>query len=239
MIAEPPHVDVGAYALGLLEDPDRRAFEGHLRSCPGCAEEFGALRGLAATLEGITPDAGPAPAPPEPVVVADLLRRRARRGRRRRAARAVTGLAAGAVLLAGAAGAGFTAGADHGTSARPEAEAPFPDGPRLTAADAATGASGTVTARQALWGSRVGLRLTRVRGPLECELVAVDRAGRGHPVAGWSVPAAGYGLPGSAAPMLTVQGGTALRRSDIARFEVRTTGDRVAGGGRVLLTVPA
>ncbi|MBT2211578.1 zf-HC2 domain-containing protein [Actinomadura sp. NEAU-AAG7] len=231
MIAEPPHIDVGAYALGLLEEPDRRAFEGHLRSCQGCGRELGALRGIAVTLEGITPDARPPAAPPEPVVLADALRRRARRGRRRRAARAATGLAAGIVLLGGAAGAGFTAGADRGTSARPEA--PFPDGPRLTAADARTGASGTVTALPVPWGSRVGLRLTRVRGPLECELVAVDRAGRARTVAGWSVPAGGYGLPGSAAPMLTVQGGTALPPADIARYEVRAT------GGRTILTVPA
>ncbi|WP_067457424.1 zf-HC2 domain-containing protein [Actinomadura macra] len=239
MSAELLHIDVGAYALGLLEEPDRRAFEAHLPSCPSCRAELGALRGLAATLDGIAPIADPAaapPVPPEPAVVSDLLRHRARRDRRRRTTRAVAGLAAGIVLLGGAVGAGFTLGADRdsGTVAAPDGtEALFRDGQRLTASDAA-GVSGTVAMEAKMWGSRIGLRLTRVKGPLECQLVAVDNAGRPHTVAGWSVPAKGYGLPGSPMRQLTLQGGTALKPGDISRFEVRTMGD-----GRTILTVPA
>ncbi|TDD71169.1 zf-HC2 domain-containing protein [Actinomadura rubrisoli] len=241
MSAELLHIDVGAYALGLLEEPDRRAFEGHLSSCVACHEELGALRGVAATLDGIAPIADPAdalPTPPEPEVVADLLRHRSRRARRHRTSRALAGLAAGTVLLGGALGAGFTLGADRGEApARPDAtgvDALFRDGRRLTADDVGTGVSGTVAVEPKPWGSRIGLRLSKVKGPLECHLVAVDQAGRAHTVAGWAVPAKGYGLPGSTAPALTLQGGTALRPGDISRFEVRTIGD-----GRTLLTVPA
>ncbi|MCP9948628.1 zf-HC2 domain-containing protein [Actinomadura madurae] len=77
-----PHVDVGAYALGLLEEPDRRAFEAHLSTCYSCHEELGALRGLAETLDGIGPIEDPVeamPAPPEPAVVTDMMRHRIRR----------------------------------------------------------------------------------------------------------------------------------------------------------------
>ncbi|MES9609451.1 zf-HC2 domain-containing protein, partial [Actinomadura sp. NPDC000929] len=82
-----PHVDVGAYALGLLEEPDRRAFEAHLATCFSCHEELGALSGIAQTLDGIGPIADPAeamPAPPEPAAVTDLIRHRIRRERRHR-----------------------------------------------------------------------------------------------------------------------------------------------------------
>ncbi|MGH3241800.1 MAG: zf-HC2 domain-containing protein, partial [Spirillospora sp.] len=83
MSADMLHIDVGAYALGLLEEPDRRAFETHMSGCAACQGELSDLRGIAATLDGIGPiadavDAPPAPAPPEPAVVSDLLRHRIR-----------------------------------------------------------------------------------------------------------------------------------------------------------------
>ncbi|MCO5969893.1 zf-HC2 domain-containing protein [Actinoallomurus soli] len=40
------HTDVGAYALGLLEEDDRRAFEAHLAGCPACSAEVADLTGL-------------------------------------------------------------------------------------------------------------------------------------------------------------------------------------------------
>ena len=62
------HTDVGAYALGLLEEDDRRAFEAHLRGCARCRAELRQMRGVADVLSDLR-DAGPAPAPdpaPEP-----------------------------------------------------------------------------------------------------------------------------------------------------------------------------
>lgn len=239
MSADLLHVDVAAYALGLLEEPDRRAFEAHLPSCLPCHEELAVLRGVAATLDGMAPIDGPADAPspaPDPAAVSDLLRRRARGGRGRRRARVLAAAAATAVLLGGAAGAGFALGADRREAPPPvagaELDALFRNGRSVAASDPGTGVAGTVAMEGRGWGSRVGLRLSKVRGPLECELVAIDRRGRGHTVAGWSVPAKGYGRPGSPAP-LALQGGTAVAPGDIARFEVRTLGD-----DRTLLTVP-
>jgi anti-sigma factor RsiW len=49
------HTDVGAYALGLLEEQDRRAFEGHLAGCPSCRAELAELSGMKDLLSGIGP----------------------------------------------------------------------------------------------------------------------------------------------------------------------------------------
>jgi hypothetical protein len=235
------HTDVGAYALGLLEEPDRRAFESHLGSCMACHQELGALRGVAATLDGLPPiaeDPVP-PVRPDPSVVSDLLLRRRAVVRRRRLSQALIGVAAGFVLMGGAAGLGVTVGAGREEAPRPPApvaesgvETLFRDGRQVSATAPGTGVNGTVAMKNTQWGSRIGLRLGGIRGPLECELVAIDSAGNAHVVAGWSVPPKGYGRPGSPAP-LVLQGGTALDPQEIARFEVRTIGTH-----RTLLTVP-
>jgi hypothetical protein len=47
------HTDVGAYALGLLEDDDRRAFEAHLSICAACAAELREMAGTAHALADI------------------------------------------------------------------------------------------------------------------------------------------------------------------------------------------
>jgi anti-sigma-K factor RskA len=50
MTEEPERQDLAAYALGLLEDPDRAAVEAHVRSCPDCAEELAEYRAAIALL---------------------------------------------------------------------------------------------------------------------------------------------------------------------------------------------
>ena len=47
------HTDVGAYAMGLLEERDRREFEDHLAGCPACAAEVAELSPMAALLKGV------------------------------------------------------------------------------------------------------------------------------------------------------------------------------------------
>ncbi|MFC4909957.1 anti-sigma factor family protein [Actinomadura gamaensis] len=231
-----PHVEIGAYALGLLDGPDRRGFEAHLAGCPRCRDELGALRGVAEALDGLPPeliiDGEPAEEPDATVV--SLLRRRVGRARRRQRTAVLTGIAAGIVLLAGAVGTGVTIGDRHASpgSSGEAAAALLAHGRSLTASDPSSGVAGTVALEPKDWGSRVALRLTRSPGPLECDLVAVDRSGVAHPVAGWSVPTGGYGGP-SGRDAVTLTGATGLYPPEIVRFEVRTP-DR-----RPLLSLPA
>jgi anti-sigma factor RsiW len=49
------HTDVGAYALGLLEEDDRRAFEEHLSDCGECSAELDGFSDMRGLLAGIGP----------------------------------------------------------------------------------------------------------------------------------------------------------------------------------------
>jgi anti-sigma-K factor RskA len=53
--------DVGAYLLGALNDPERQAFERHLRGCDECREELERLRPAAEALPGSVVQLEPPP----------------------------------------------------------------------------------------------------------------------------------------------------------------------------------
>ena len=218
------HVDVGAYALGLLEDQDRAVFEVHLATCASCAAELSTLSPVADLLTGLEPvelpgDAEAAQAP------ADLLRRRAEASRRRVRWQIAVGAAACVAALGGGVAIGIVATTHHtqGTVAL--------TGQLHTATDPATGVTGTVGLVPKTWGTQVTLDLAHVHGPVECQLIAVSKAGEQKVVSGWFVPAPGDGVPGHPAHLL-VQGGTAIQLGNLARFEVRVV------QGQTLLTIP-
>jgi hypothetical protein len=249
------HTDVGAYVLGLLEADDRRRFEAHLAHCPRCRAELPELSGIAAAVRATPLDiasaslglwTGAAAAADEPPTrqVADLVRRRATADRRRRRRDVLLAAAAGVVVLAGGVAVGAqVAGGDDPTG--PAAESAAGDthdtagdtgvqaapGLVLSGTDPVTGADGTITMESTSWGTRIGLELANVRGPLECELVAVTTSGE-RVVSGWSVPESGYGVAGSPDP-LTIEGGVAATPDAITRFDVRTS------DGQTLLAIPA
>jgi hypothetical protein len=228
------HTDVGAYALGLLEEEDQRAFEAHLAGCDRCMEEladFSGMRELLADLDPVEPDAEETPIARNGDV-ADLLRRRRTARRRQRRGTAVIGLAAGIALLAGGAAVG-AAVADHGArSGHGSVPADLLAwGETRRATDAKTGVAGIVAMENKGWGTHIALDLTHVKGPLTCRLVAFSKSGAAHVMTEWAVPPAGYGEPG-APDHLQVHGGTSLQRSDLQRFEVRDQ------SGATLLTIP-
>jgi len=208
------HGDVGAYALGVLDEADRFRFEDHLVRCPGCVVrvgEFGSTTAALALYARATPPAVESVAEAGPALLEGLVSRmaRVRRAGRRRWLCAV---AAAVVLAVAGPGAAVLAGPGDGAV-------------RLAARDARTGVSASLTASGRGWGTQVGLEVRDAHGPRVCELVAVGKDGSRQTVASWAVRAH------DAAPT-TTWGGAALRPQDIARFEVRTT------DGTRLVTLP-
>ena len=53
--------DFDLYALGALDDAERKAFESHVASCADCAEKLAAARGRIAMLAFAAPPVAPSP----------------------------------------------------------------------------------------------------------------------------------------------------------------------------------
>jgi hypothetical protein len=220
------HTDVGAYSMGLLEEQDRRAFEDHLAGCASCSAELAELSPMAALLKGVEP-AGAAGQQADGTNVTQLISRRATRQRQRQRWQAAVGAAAGIVLIGGGIGIGVAASQHAG----PGAPAVAIPGQLHSAVDPGTGVTGTVGLLAKAWGTQVTLDLSKVHGPVECQLVAVSRTGERRVVMSWLVPAPGDGVPGHPAH-LVIQGGAAIPRGDLARLDVNVV------NGRTLLSIP-
>jgi hypothetical protein len=219
------HIDVGAYALGLLEDDDNAAFEAHLATCPACHAELAEFAPMKALLTGLEPVSSPEDSADEPAVV-DLMRRRAEVSRRRRRWTVAVGAAACVAALG--------AGLGIGLASAPGAPAPgtvVMAGAQHSAVDAQTGVTGTVGLLSKAWGTYVTLDLADVHGPLECELIAVSKTGERRVVTGWFVGVPGDGVPGHPAHLL-VQGGTSIPLASLASFDV------IVVNGKTLLSIP-
>jgi len=226
------HTDVGAYSMGLLEEPDKRAFEEHLAGCAACSAELAELSPMAALLRGVElPGVEATAAPgtdPDEGKVTELIRRSATQRRHRRRWQVALGAAAGIVLIGGGIGLGIAAAPQH---PGPPAPTLALTGQRHSATDPGTGVAGTVGLVAKAWGTQVTLDLSKVRGPAECELIAVSRTGQRRVVMGWLVTAPGDGVPGHPAH-LVIRGGTSIPRNDLARVDVDVV------NGRTLVTIP-
>ena len=229
------HTDVVAYAFDTLEESDRREFETHLSTCAECQAELaglGTMTELFADFKQQTTVGEPESSPDN---VVDLVRRRKRTDRRRRIGTTVLTAAAAVAILGGGITIGSAAnghapsvgipGTHHGPAVQLEMYG------EKHSATASAGTTGTVALMKLGWGTHVALELSKVKGPLECDLIAVSKTGEERVVTGWSVPPAGYGTPQHRDP-LVVHGGTSIPRDQLARFDVR-----IVGGGN-LLSVP-
>jgi Putative zinc-finger len=219
------HIDVGAYALGLLEDEDSTAFEAHLARCPSCHAELAEFVPMKALLTGLGPVEALDHTAEQGVV--DLLSRRAAASRRRVRWTVAVGAAACVAALGGGLAAGFAV-----APGSPPPGTAVLAGQLHSATNAQTGVTGTVGLVTKAWGTYVTLDLADVHGPLECELIAVSKTGERRVVTGWVVGVPGDGVPGHPAHLL-VQGGTAIPVANLARFDV------IVVNGKTLLSIPA
>lgn len=207
------HRDVAAYALGVLEPADAFRFEEHLADCVMCTVQLSDFASAATSLAEL---AGPDRVEARPSrrlldrltdeVVA--VRRRSRRRRLQLVA------AAAALIVALPAAALAIQDAGSGSPA-----------PRqIVAKDATTGVTAAAATQDRAWGTAVALRLSGLKGPGACRLVAIGKDGIEHPVLTWTVPTGGYGIPGAEGheDPLDIEGGTDLPSGDIGHWEVRT-----------------
>ncbi|MFF9206114.1 zf-HC2 domain-containing protein [Streptomyces sp. NPDC014986] len=199
------HRDVGAYALGVLDEADAFRFEDHLMECSRCAAQvtaFGPATRQLMLYRRSTPRLVHPLAEPGPGVLDRLLSEVAARDRagRRRTLLALTA----SVVLAVSAPAIALMARDEGGSAA------------ITATtDELSGVWAEVTTEDRAWGSHVRLRVKDGAGPRVCRLVVVGLDGSEETVTSWSVPRH------DARPN-TMLSGSAMRPEDIARYEVRT-----------------
>ncbi|MBT2383704.1 zf-HC2 domain-containing protein [Streptomyces sp. ISL-11] len=232
------HADVGAYALGVLDDADATRFEEHLAGCPRCAAELDDLMALTPLLDDLkdaTPDPAVLTARPGPALLDGLLGEVAAARRARRTRRLCLVAAAAALIVAGPlVGSALTSQDPPSHSTVSAAKQMYEEGEKIGGVDPATKVDATVSLQPKPWGTHVALRLGHVKGPLTCDLVAVGKDGERQTVTTWAVPPGGYGLDKgekwNKEPLYT-HGGAALNRNDISRFEVRTL------DGKLLATV--
>ncbi len=202
------HRDVGAYALGVLDEAEAFRFEDHLMECPSCAvqvTEFGpAARQLmlyrSATPRPVHPLAKPGPRMLDRLVSQVAVHHRT--GRRRLllalAASLVIAVSAPAVTVMARDGGG---GGDGAVS--------------VAATDERSGVWAEVTTQDEAWGSHLRLKVKDGAGPRVCRLVVIGRNGSEETVTSWNVDRH------DARPN-TVRSGSAMRPDEIARYEVRT-----------------
>ncbi|MGW7282306.1 zf-HC2 domain-containing protein [Streptomyces sp. NPDC054844] len=209
------HRDVGAYALGVLDEAEAFRFEDHLMECPRCAAqvtEFGPATRQLMLYRRATPRLVHPMTRPGPRLLDRLL---SEVNTRRRAGRRRVLYAVAAAVVCAVAGPGVVIYAGQADPAVP-----------ITATDERSGVWARVTTEDEAWGTDVELEVKDGAGPRSCRLVAVGLDGTEQTVTSWNVP-------GHDALPNTMHGGAALHPDQIDRYEVRTA------DGEHLVTLPA
>ncbi|RSN22833.1 hypothetical protein DMC63_07265 [Streptomyces sp. WAC 05977] len=230
------HTDIAAYVLGVLGEEDHARFEAHLLECPECQVELVEMYHLPDILDMVKkswPD--PPVKGPGPRVLRMLLADAAKAGRRRKVVRLATAAAVLVLVVGGplavlsltdrepvvtqAAPTVVTSVVPPPSSSRERETGPDGGAAPFGWSEAGNAVAAEVTVQEKEWGSAVELELRGLVGPMTCQLFAYSHGGEAYVVNNWGVPAKGYGVPGSPAP-LVITGSTALRKADIERFEV-------------------
>ncbi|MEH1100050.1 anti-sigma factor family protein [Micromonospora sp. CPCC 205561] len=254
------HLDVAAYALGVLDEYDTARFEEHLATCWACAAELETMVpvvGLLSDIDGETMSALEQTRTDPALLDRTLVAVRAHRRRNR--LRRVLATAAAVVVLGGLTGIGFATIAGRSAPevvAEPTATAPVevpratrssdPNDPNLggpvpvegektNVVDQTTGVQATFFVAAKQFGTNVSFTLERLPGPRTCRLVVVRRNNTSEVISTWSVPGTGYGTNANG-EALTLSATTSTRRGDIRQFQVQSVD--AAGVASPLVTVP-
>jgi hypothetical protein len=225
-------------------------FEDHLAECGACAVELEGLLPVAAMLADVDREAflGAEQSQRDGRMLGEMVNVVAF-DRSRTQARRLLAVAAGTVVMVMAVGLALFAGAQWNERSTPVAgpapsatgstppgvggqEGPPPD-EIFTATDRTTGVDAKLGLSSAAWGTAISIQLSKVEGPLTCQLVAVgpDDA---EVVSTWTVPPDGYGTAKRPDPLF-LQASTAVQRKDIQRFEVQAVSP--SGDPNVLVSV--
>lgn len=204
------HRDVGAYALGVLDEAEAFRFEDHLMECPSCTAHVSEFRPAArqlllyrqATPRSVHPFATPGPRLLERLLDEVSAKHRGRRRTRLYAVAAAVVFAVGGPTVAVLSG--------HGTSSSTTA---------MSGTDPDTGVWAELTTQDRVWGSQIDVKVKDTSGPRPCRLVAVGKDGSEQTVTSWM-------MPGDDGGATNVQGGAALQAREIDRYEVRTEDGR-------------
>ena len=240
------HFDVASYALGVLDERDASRFEDHLIECPTCAVELESFIQVADILADVDAEALVATeqSRKDGLVLKKMIRTVSSE-RRRANSRRLYSLAAAVVVFAmlsiGAlfAGARWLApGGGQPTtptaqgSAGPARLDPLPQdggfggrelaltGQRVGSSDPRTGVRLDAGLEEKDWGTQVQFAVSNIKGPKECQLVAMRTDGAPVVLSSWKVGAKGWGTAERAEPlMLSVV--TSLPRDQIAHLQIR------------------
>ncbi|PWR06830.1 RNA polymerase subunit sigma [Micromonospora acroterricola] len=259
-MSRPDHMDVAAYALGVLDEQDTERFEEHLATCWACAAELETMVpvvGLLSDIDGETMMALEQTATDPALLDRTLVA--VRRDRRRTRFRQLLATAAAVVVFGGLTAFGFVSVAGEeppAVLAEPTLSAPgnepptsaptgAPSGPgvggneeegdQVDATDPTTGVQTTMFLVTKDYGTRINFSLQRLPGPRTCRLVVLRKNATTEVISTWSVPDGGYGT--NTRPQgLELSASTAAPVADIKQLQVQSVdGNGVASP---LVTVP-
>ncbi|MER6220635.1 zf-HC2 domain-containing protein [Streptomyces sp. 900105755] len=199
------HRDVGAYALGVLDEAEAFRFEDHLMECPSCTAhvtEFGPAARQLMLYRRATPRFVHPMAQPGPRLLDRLLAEVATRHRAKRR-KLLYGLAASVVFAV--AGPGIAAYVGHDAAPTVQVTA---------ATDAHSGIWAQVTSEDTDSGSTIELQVKDPAGPRSCRLVAVGDDGSEQIVTTWAER-------DHDGRVSTMTGGSSMHSDEIERYEVR------------------
>ncbi|QIZ37120.1 anti-sigma factor [Saccharopolyspora sp. ASAGF58] len=221
MSSQDHKVDLGAYVLGALDEPEHSALDEHLASCGHCRGELEDLEQMRAVLGEVPPELfldGP-PADADLLLQRTFRQVRSEKSRAYGIRQAVVGAAA--VLVAAVALGGGVLIGRAGDSAPPlvVAQPPIASVPpagtkAATAVDPASGARLTVTVAPAAGWVRLNAAVNGIPAGERCRLVVVGKDGSREIAGSWLVSEKGAN-EGSA-----LDGSALVAPDDVAAVEV-------------------